>query len=194
VSFHEAAMKQPIFTYANQLTLLRLLLIPFFAVAILGGHYGWGLGLLVGAGLSDFLDGLLARRLEQRTPLGAILDPIADKLLLSTAFVVLAVGGAVPWWLSILVLGRDFLILAIALAIVLEAGFRSFRPSLYGKACTTVQIVTVFVVVLLAVVPTAGLSWIKDVLLWLTAALTVVSGLHYAYRTSKLVPAASPKP
>lgn len=185
-------MKQPIFTLANQLTLLRLLLIPFFALAILGGNYGWGLGLLVAAGLTDFLDGLLARRLEQRTPLGATLDPIADKLLLSTAFIVLAVGGAVPWWLSILVLSRDFLILAVALAIIIGSGFRSFRPSLYGKACTTVQILTVLVVVLVEVLPAAGLLGVKYFLLWLTAALTLVSGIHYAYQTSKLVPGSSP--
>lgn len=185
-------MKQPIFTLANQLTLLRLLLIPFFALAILGGNYGWGLGLLVAAGLTDFLDGLLARRLEQRTPLGATLDPIADKLLLSTAFIVLAVGGAVPWWLSILVLSRDFLILAVALAIIVGAGFRSFRPSLYGKACTTVQILTVLVVVLVELLPAAGLAGVKQFLLWLTAALTLVSGVHYAYWTSKQVPGSLP--
>lgn len=185
-------MKQPIFTFANQLTLLRLLLIPFFALAILGGNYGWGLALLVAAGLTDVLDGLLARRLEQRTPLGAALDPIADKLLLSTAFIVLAVSGVVPWWLSILVLSRDFLILAVALAIIIGAGFRPFPPSLYGKACTTVQILTVFVVLLVAVVPAAGLLGIRQFLLWLTAALTVVSGTHYAYRISKLVPGSPP--
>jgi len=185
-------MKQPIFTLANQLTLLRLLLIPFFALAILGGSYGWGLGLLVAAGLTDFLDGLLARRLEQRTPLGATLDPIADKLLLSTAFIVLAVSGSVPWWLSILVLSRDFLILAVVLAIIIGAGFRAFPPSLYGKACTTVQILTVFVVLLVEVLPAAGLVGIKQFLLWLTAALTLLSGFHYAYRTSKLVPGSPP--
>ncbi|HKZ52124.1 MAG TPA: CDP-diacylglycerol--glycerol-3-phosphate 3-phosphatidyltransferase [Candidatus Acidoferrales bacterium] len=185
-------MKQPIFTFANQLTLLRLLLIPFFALSILAGNYGWGLGLLVVAGLTDFFDGLLARRLEQRTPLGAMLDPIADKLLLSTSFIVLAVSGAVPWWLSILVLSRDFLILAVALAITIGAGFRPFPPSLYGKACTTVQILTVFVVLLVEVLPAAGLVGIKQFLLWLTAALTVASGVHYAYRTSKLVPGAPP--
>src|SRR3989304_2451408 len=153
-------MKQPIFTFANQLTLLRLLLIPFFALSILAGNYGWGVGgvggargRVVGAGLTDFFDGLLARRLEQRTPLGAMLDPIADKLLLSTSFIVLAVSGAVPWWLSILVLSRDFLILAVALAITIGAGFRPFPPSLYGKACTTVQILTVFVVLLVEGLP-----------------------------------------
>lgn len=187
-------MKQPVFTLANQLTLLRLLLIPFFALAILGGQYGWGLVLLVAAGMSDFLDGLLARRLQQRTPLGATLDPIADKLLLSTSFVVLAVSGAVPWWLSILVLSRDVLIVAIGLAIIIGAGFRPFSPSVYGKACTAVQMLTVFVVVLVEVAPGAWLLWVKNLLLWLTATLTLLSGVLYAHRTSKLMPASPPKP
>ena len=187
-------MKQQIFTLANQLTLLRLLLIPFFAVAVLTGHYGWALGLLVAAALTDFFDGLLARRFEQRTPLGATLDPVADKLLLSTSFVVLAARGAVPWWLSILVLGRDALILVTALAFILGAGFRTFPPTLLGKTCTAVQVVTVVVVVAAEVFLAEPLQWAKELLLWLTAGLTVLSGLHYAYRMGKLLPAASPKP
>jgi len=181
-------MTQKIFTLANQLTLLRLLLIPFFALAILGGHYDWGLGILLAAALTDFLDGLLARRLEQRTALGTTLDPIADKLLLSTSFIVLAVRGAVPWWLSILVLSRDVLILVTALALILGTGFRTFPPSLLGKACTAAQVVTVVAAVIAQLAPVAPLVWTKNVLLWLTAALTVVSGVHYASRTAKHLP------
>lgn len=181
-------MTQRIFTLANQLTLLRLLLIPFFALAILGGRYGWGLGLLVAAALTDFLDGQLARRLEQRTVLGTTLDPVADKLLLSTSFVVLAVRGDVPWWLSILVLSRDGLILVTALALILGTGFRPFSPSVYGKACTTAQIVTVLAAILAALVGSEPLQWAKGFLLWLTAALTVLSGVHYAYCTAKAPP------
>lgn len=186
-------MTQRIFTLANQLTLLRLLLIPFFALAIIGGHYEWGLGVLAAAALTDFLDGQLARRLEQRTALGMTLDPVADKLLLSTSFIVLAVRGDVPWWLSILVLSRDGLILVIALALIIGTGSRTFAPSLYGKACTSAQMVTVLAAVVAEVAPFESLQWAKEALLWLTAALTVLSGVHYAYRTAKALPEAAPR-
>lgn len=186
-------MTQRIFTLANQVTLLRLLLIPFFALAILAGHYGWGLGLLAAAALTDLLDGQLARRLEQRTVLGTTLDPVADKLLLSTSFIVLAVRGDVPWWLSFLVLSRDGLILVIALALILGTGFRTFRPSVYGKACTTAQMLTVLAAVLAALVGSEALVWVKGFLLWLTAALTVLSGVHYAYCTGKALPEVAAK-
>lgn len=181
-------MKRQIFTLANQLTLFRLALIPFFALTILNRQYRWGLGLLLAAGLSDLLDGMLARRLEQRTPLGAYLDPIADKLLLSTSFIVLAVEGDVPWALTILVLGRDVLIVTIAVVIIVGAGFRPFPPSVYGKVTTTVQVLTVFAAVLAELGPPAPLLSAKDGLVWLTAGLTVVSGLHYAWRTGKMLP------
>lgn len=179
-------MKERFFTLANQLTLVRLGLIPVFVVAIVEGHYRLGLILLVVAGVSDSLDGYLARRLKQRTELGAYLDPIADKLLLSTSFVVLAVSGDVPWMLSALVLGRDVVIVAVAAVILLGSGSRSFRPSVYGKACTVVQVITVFGVVLGRVWPPAVSA--KPPLLWLTAILTVVSGIHYAYHTGKVLP------
>ncbi len=181
-------MRAQIFTLANQFTILRLALVPFFVLAVLDGRYGWALGLLVAAGLSDFLDGLLARWLKQRTPLGSYLDPIADKLLLSTSFVVLAVAHNVPWALTILVLSRDLLIVAVALVIIIGAGFRPFPPSFLGKACTTAQIVAVFVVVLEEVAPSGWLAALKELTLWTTAALTVLSGFHYAYRTGKMLP------
>ena len=180
-------MTSQFFTLANQLTLLRLALIPFFAVAVLGRRYDWALALLLAAGVSDALDGILARSLRQHTALGAYLDPIADKLLLSTGFVVLAIRGDVPWTLAILVLGRDVVIVAIALVLVLAAGLRPF-PSLYGKACTSAQVLAVIAVVAVQVIPGAALVWTKDLLLWLTAALTVLSGVHYAWRVGKMLP------
>jgi len=180
-------MTSQFFTFANQLTLLRLALIPFFAVAVLGRRYDWALALLLAAGVSDALDGILARSLCQHTALGAYLDPIADKLLLSTGFVVLAIRGDVPWTLAILVLGRDVVIVAIALVLVLAAGLRPV-PSLYGKACTSAQVLAVIAVVAVQVIPGAALVWTKDLLLWLTAALTVLSGVHYAWRVGKMLP------
>jgi cardiolipin synthase len=186
-------MRERIFTLSNQLTLLRLALVPVFVMAVLEGWYGWALTVLVAAGLSDFFDGLAARWLKQRTRLGGYLDPIADKLLLSTSFVVLAIKGDVPWALTILVLGRDVLIIAVVGVITLAAGLQPFRPSFWGKACTTAQIITVFAVVLWQVAPAVWLDWIKDALLWTTAALTVLSGLHYAYRTGKALPETTAK-
>ncbi len=136
---------------------------------------------------------MLARWLKQRTPLGAYLDPMADKLLLSTSFVFLAIRGEVPWTLSILVLGRDVLIVAIASAIILGAGFRPFQPSLYGKATTATQVVTVFVVVLLNLWSPGWLEWSRNLLLWLTAAVTLLSGVHYALQTGRVLPEIPPK-
>ena len=103
-------MKSRIFTVPNELTFLRLAFLPFFIIAIKYGAYEWGLGILIVASLTDGLDGFLARTLDQRTALGAYLDPIADKLLMSSSFLVLALKGKIGWWLAILVLGRDVLL------------------------------------------------------------------------------------
>ena len=124
-----------IFTVPNQLTFLRLAFLPFFIIAIKYDRYGLALWILLAGGISDALDGLLARRLNQKTTLGAYLDPIADKLLLSSSYVVLALKGKIGWWLAILVLGRDVLILVACAVILLAAGYRSFLPpSIWGKA------------------------------------------------------------
>lgn len=187
-------MRLQLFTLANQLTLLRLALIPFFALATLGQEPTWALGLFVAAAVSDALDGLLARLLDQRTPLGAYLDPIADKLLLSTAFLVLAFRGAVPWPLTILVLGRDVLIVVIAGVILLATGFRPFPPTPYGKACTFAETATVLAVLLGGVFAATWLVSASNFFFWLTATLVVVSGLHYAYRVGKMLSELPGKP
>jgi len=181
-------MRRQVLTLANQFTLLRLALIPFFALAVLYRRYDLALAAFVVAGISDTLDGTLARWLNQRTALGAFLDPLADKLLLSTAFVVLALEGNIPWPLTILVLARDIIILAIAVVIIIATGSHPMRPSIYGKACTVTQIATVLVVLLVAVIRQGWLVWTQGLLLWLTATLTVVSGFHYAYQVGRLLP------
>src|SRR6185503_17649515 len=142
-------MASRILTVPNQLTFLRLGFLPFFIISIHYHRYDLALLVLVIAGMTDGLDGLLARSLNQKSSLGAYLDPIADKLLLSSAFVVLALEGQIRWWLTILVLSRDVLILTTAVVILLAAGYRRFPPSLYGKITTGVQILFVFVVLLL---------------------------------------------
>ena len=124
----------------NLLTLLRLFIIPYIVIAILAGRYRGAFGLFVLAGVSDGLDGLLARWLEQRTTLGLYLDPIADKLLLSTLFLTLTHVGQIPQYVTVLVFSRDFGILLIATLLFATGTLRDFRPSLLGKANTVVQI------------------------------------------------------
>src|ERR1700716_3678898 len=141
-------MRGRIWTVPNQITLLRLGFLPFFLILISYEHYRWALAVLVVAGLSDGIDGLLARKLNQRSSLGAYLDPIADKLLLSSSFVILAMKKAIAWWLTIIVLSRDVLILIVAVVILLVSGYRPFPPSIYGKLATALQILLVFMVVL----------------------------------------------
>src|SRR5580693_1356824 len=121
-----------IWTVPNQITLLRLGFLPFFLILISYEQYKWALLIQVLAGLSDGIDGLLARTLNQRSTLGAFLDPIADKLLLSSSFLILAFKQKLAWWLTIIVLSRDVLILIVAVVILLVSGYRPFPPSIYG--------------------------------------------------------------
>src|SRR5437879_7095241 len=146
-------MKGRIWTVPNQITFLRLGFLPFFLILIPYYHCRWALLVLVIAGLSDGIDGVLARILNQRSALGAYLDPIADKLLLSSSFVILAFKKQLAWWLTILVLSRDVLILIVAVVILLVSGYRPFPPSIYGKLTTASEIILVFLVVLGAAYP-----------------------------------------
>jgi cardiolipin synthase len=185
-------MRGRIWTVPNQITLLRLGFLPIFLILISYEHYRWALAVLVVAGLSDGIDGLLARKLNQRSSLGAYLDPIADKLLLSSSFVILAFKKEIAWWLTIIVLSRDILILIVAVVIILIWGYRPFPPSLLGKMTTFFQIVLVFTAVLGAAYPSALLGSIKQVLIYLVAALATVSAFQYsvsiARRLSSPVP------
>src|SRR4029077_6959574 len=119
-------------TAPNQLTLLRMMFLPFIVMNLVSGHYRWALILFVLAGLSDGLDGLLARILKQQTLLGQYLDPIADKLLLSTMFLVLSILHKIPWKFTVLVFSRDICIVAASAVLFMIAGLRNFRPSLFG--------------------------------------------------------------
>jgi cardiolipin synthase len=173
-------MQGRIWTVPNQITLLRLGFLPFFLILIAYERYGWALAVLVVAGLSDGIDGLLARTLNQRSSLGAYLDPIADKLLLSSSFVILSFKGKIAWWLTILVLSRDLLILIVAMVIILIWGYRPFPPSVFGKLTTMFELIFVFTVVLATVYPDARLTALNHFLAWIVAALSVVSGFHYS--------------
>src|SRR5580698_6026850 len=173
-------MASRIFTVPNQLTFLRLGFLPFFIMLVFYRRFSWALAILVVAALTDGMDGLLARSLNQKTALGAYLDPIADKLLLSSSFAVLAYEGQIRWWLTILVLGRDVLILTTASVILVAVGYRPFPPSIYGKITTTVQILLVFTVLAATVSHWAFFEFARQVLIYLVAGFTVFSGFHYS--------------
>jgi cardiolipin synthase len=185
-------MRGRIWTVPNQITLLRLGFLPIFLILISYEDYRWALAVLVVAGLSDGIDGLLARKLNQRSSLGAYLDPIADKLLLSSSFVILAFKKELAWWLTIIVLSRDVLILVVAVVIILIWGYRPFPPSLLGKMTTFFQIILVFTVVLGAAYPYALLGSIKQILIYLVAALATVSAFQYSISIARRL--SSPPP
>lgn len=173
-------LKSRILTVPNQLTFLRLAFLPFFIIGIHYERYFWALIILIAAGLTDALDGWLARGLNQKTPLGAYLDPIADKLLMITSYLELALHGKIRWWLTILVLGRDVLMLVAAAVILITVGYRPFPPSLYGKVTTFLEILLIFLVLLLAVWPIHALWIVREVCGYLVAAFVILSGFHYA--------------
>ena len=169
-----------VFTVPNQLTFLRLGFLPFFLILIFYRHFSWALLILILAGLTDGLDGLLARSLNQKTSLGAYLDPLADKLLLSSSFVVLSLEGQIRWWLTILVLSRDVLLLTSAAVIMVTVGYRRFPPSVFGKITTLLQILLVFVVLLTTMFRPPAMLVARQVLIYLVAGFTIFSGFHYS--------------
>ncbi|MFO7708477.1 MAG: CDP-diacylglycerol--glycerol-3-phosphate 3-phosphatidyltransferase [Desulfobacterales bacterium] len=163
----------------NILTVLRILLIPLFVILLIRGLHGYALLVFIGAGVSDGLDGLIARALNQRSELGAILDPIADKLLLTAAYVTLGVLADIPGWLVVVVISRDVLIVTgIAVLTFTQVPF-TIRPSLISKWTTVAQVVTIAFNLMGLQAAWAGTA--MHSLYWVTAAMTVFSGLHYTY-------------
>jgi cardiolipin synthase len=165
----------------NLLTLLRLFIIPFLVINILDGRYELAFGLFMLAGVSDGLDGLLARWLKQSTTLGLYLDPIADKLLLSTLFLVLTHVGAIPRYVTVLVFSRDFGILLISTLLFATNTLRDFRPSIFGKLNTFVQIVAVVCIMAGKVFAVPHLAEVIGVLLRAIAVLAPLSAAQYAW-------------
>jgi cardiolipin synthase len=177
-------------TPANQLTLLRVLLVPAFVILVVYGHLGWALVVFATAGLTDALDGVIARRSGQKTSLGAWLDPMADKLLLVTTFVVLTLPGLglanrLPIWLTVLIISRDVLIVLTVAIINLAVGRRTFRPSVFGKAATATYIITAVVAMFFNY--RGYHSPLVDVCVWASLVVTLVSGLHYIWYAARLV-------
>jgi cardiolipin synthase (CMP-forming) len=170
-----------VLTAPNQLTLLRMIFVPFIVIHLVDGHYLWALSVFIIAGFSDGLDGLLARGLHQQTLLGQYLDPIADKLLLSTMFLVLSILHKIPWKFTVVVFSRDVSILAASAVLFAIAGLRNFSPSIFGKANTLSQICAVFFVLLLEVHRVRWVWIARTVFLRATFLFTIVSAVHYVF-------------
>jgi cardiolipin synthase len=158
-----------------------MMFLPFIVIHMLSGHYKWALILFVLAGLSDGLDGLLARLLKQQTMLGQYLDPIADKLLLSTMFLVLAILHKIAWKFTVVVFSRDISILCASAVLYAIAGLRDFRPSIFGKANTFTQVAAVFFVLLMEMHPEQWIAIARITFLRATFTFTILSGLHYVF-------------
>ena len=181
-------------TPANQLTLLRMLLIPAFVILVVYSHLGWALTVFVTAGITDGLDGLIARWSGQKTTVGAWLDPMADKLLLVTTFVVLTLPGLglanrLPIWLTVLVISRDVGIVLTVAVINLAIGPRTFRPSIFGKAATATYILTAVFAMLFNYLRYH--SRVVDTFVYASLAITLVSGFHYIWHATRAMDAST---
>ena len=172
-------------TAPNALTLLRICMAPILVSAILDKRFALSFSLFLVAGITDALDGAMARILRQRTLLGQYLDPVADKLLLSTLFLVLTHMRLIPARVTVLVFGRDVSILVVAAILFAATGRREFRPSLLGKVNTLVQIGAVGAVLLAQLDTHSWIVALREGLLWSTIVFTAASGLHYAWAVSR---------
>ena len=196
-------MSSRIITLPNVLTIFRMALIPLFVSFLFYQRFLPALGTFIVAGITDGLDGLLARRFHQQSPLGRILDPIADKLMLVTSFIVLTMKGVyptpipkhlpIPFWVTITVLSRDVFILVGAAAINIVSGFRAFQPSLPGKISTVVQIGAIATVMLAAQVR-VGTGYYLPTVYAFVFAFTLFSGIHYIFFVSGLINKSSSPP
>lgn len=178
-------------TYANQLTILRMVFVPCFVILLLYGFPKAATVVFLLAGLTDGLDGLIARKLQQKTVLGSFLDPMADKILLTAAFITLTIPSVplalhIPTWLTVLTISRDVLIALSVLIIHLQTQHSSFPPSLLGKCTTAVQLLTVGIC-LLANFEIKLAIQVFPLVVYLTLAFTLASGLHYSYTSMKLI-------
>ncbi|HEV8589904.1 MAG TPA: CDP-alcohol phosphatidyltransferase family protein [Pyrinomonadaceae bacterium] len=189
-------MSSRIITLPNLLTVFRMALIPVFVSLLFYQKFVLALAVFVVAGITDGLDGLFARRFHQQSPLGRILDPVADKMMLVTSFVVLSMRDVfpapipkhlpVPFWVTITVISRDVFILIGAAAINMVTGFRGFQPSLPGKISTVVQIIAVALVIL-AAQTRVGTGYYLPTIYTTVFTLALVSGVHYIFFVSRLM-------
>ena len=177
-------------TVANQLTILRIMLVPAFVLLLVYGFLGWALVTFIVSGLTDALDGLIARSAGQRTSLGAWLDPMADKLLLVTTFIVLTIPSIpltnhLPLWLTVLVISRDVVIVGVVAIISVVMGPKPFKPSIWGKSATATFIVTSVVVMYYNV--RQEYSLLIDIFVWISLTLTLVSAVDYFFKLRRMI-------
>ncbi len=190
----ESQVTTRIFTIANIVTFVRMGLIPVFAILLAYHHPFYALVVFTIAGVSDGIDGFIARKFKQESELGTIIDPIADKLLMITAFVMLTIPGVlepgrhlpVPFWVTAAVIGRDVLIITVAASIMVVTGFRGFKPSWPGKASTFVQVAAVMLILIAAVFPQLNGFYLPTVYTTVVA-FAVFSGVHYIFFVSRLM-------
>lgn len=183
-------------TIPNLLTFMRMALIPVFASLLFYGYSSWALVVFVIAGFSDGVDGFVARRFGQESELGTIIDPIADKLLMTTAFIILTLPDIfpqvesdllpVPFWVTSAVIGRDVLIVTVAGAINIMTGFSGFKPSWLGKLSTTVQVLAVTLILISAVF---GYYFYLPTVYAIVVILAAASGFHYIFFVAVLMKA-----
>jgi cardiolipin synthase len=179
----------PVFTPANQLTLMRMLLIPAFVILQIYDYRGWALVVFATAGMTDLFDGLIARTMGEKTTLGAWLDPLADKLLLVTMFVMLTLPdiGApnrLPVWFTVLVISRDVAIVGTVAVVNLAIGPRTFRPSIYGKIATALYVLTGVAALYFNYLGVS--SSVVRGLIWASLAITFISAGDYAVRVARM--------
>ena len=178
-------MRSQFWTAPNQITLLRLIFVPFVVINILDRNFKSALLLFVLAGFSDALDGLLARWLNQQSILGQYLDPIADKLLLSSAFLVLSFTKQIPWKYTVLVFSRDLFLILITAVLYITTSIRDFRPSIFGKLNTAAQIGAIFFVLSWRINPAPWIGAARRGFLVATLILTCLSAFHYILTTGR---------
>lgn len=168
----------------NTLTVARILIIPVFITSIIYKRYNYSLYLFIIAALTDLFDGLFARLTNQKTVLGTFLDPIADKFLLVTSFVIFTVYGWVPKWLTIIIISRDIIIITGWLILYFTSGITKIDPSIIGKATIWVQSLLIAYILIDINIPMG--KELLTLFFILTAAITIISGLHYIYKGLKL--------
>jgi cardiolipin synthase len=169
----------------NLMTLFRILLIPVFVIFIIDKFFGWALITFAVAGITDGIDGMVARITHKRTELGAYLDPIADKLLLMAAFVTLAVIEILPGWLAVIVITRDVIILIGFLVLLLTGYHPKIRPSFISKLTTFFQISTIILVFMAGYA--SFFKYLSTVAIYGTSILTILSGAHYIYFGTRIL-------
>jgi cardiolipin synthase (CMP-forming) len=181
-------------TVPNFLSLLRMGLTPLFIIAVVNGEPGKALAIFLLAGITDALDGFVARAFGQKSMLGAYLDPMADKLLLMSAFITLSIPGLhpgvlIPIWVTILVIARDLIIMVVAMVLYLALGVREFAPNLLGKANTALQVATAVLILATGLLP--DLSAVATWATWAVGTVTLASGVSYLLYANRLAESAS---